>query len=88
MNVLVVYAHHEPASLTASLKNVGVSTLLAQGHTVIESDLYASGFQPVANKYDFTTLSGSHFNYMLEQKSAVTSGLGIHQRPTCTGTPA
>lgn len=70
MNILVVYAHHEPASLTGSLKNVAVSTLTSQGHQVVETDLYASGFHPVANKYDFTTLSGGHFNYMLEQKHA------------------
>ena len=72
MNILVVYAHHEPTSLTGSLKNVAISTLTGMGHEVIESDLYASGFHPVANKYDFRTLSGGHFNYMMEQK--VSSG--------------
>ena len=70
MNILVVYAHHEPASLTGSLKNVALSTLTSQGHEVVESDLYGTGFHPVANKYDFTTLSGGHFNYMLEQKNS------------------
>jgi NAD(P)H dehydrogenase (quinone) len=72
MNVLVVYAHHEPKSLVASLKNVAVSTLQSLGHELYESDLYANGFTPVANKYDFSTLSGKHFNYMLEQKHAST----------------
>jgi NAD(P)H dehydrogenase (quinone) len=70
MNILVVYAHHEPSSLTGALKNAALSTLSALGHTVVESDLYSSGFHPVANKYDFTTLSGKHFNYMLEQKAS------------------
>lgn len=70
MNVLVVYAHHEPTSLVGSLKNVAVSTLQNLGHTVSESDLYSNGFSPIAHKYDFSQLSGKHFNYMLEQKNA------------------
>ncbi len=68
MNILVVYAHHEPTSLTGTLKNVALSTLSEGGHSVIESDLYASGFQATADKYDFQQLSGKHFNYMLEQR--------------------
>ena len=70
MNVLVVYAHHEPTSLVATLKNAAVASLQALGHEVVESDLYTSGFTAEANKYDLTTLSGGHFNYMLEQKAA------------------
>ncbi len=77
MNILVVYAHHEPTSLTGTLKNIALSTLGELGHNVAVSDLYGSGFQPVANKYDFTTLSGNHFNYMLEQKEATKHDLGF-----------
>ena len=77
MNILVVYAHHEPASLVASLKNVAISTLVALEHEVIETDLYANGFTPTANKYDFSTLSGKHFNYMLEQKHATENNWGF-----------
>ena len=77
MNILVVYAHHEPGSLVASLKNVGISTMQSMGHEVYESDLYGVGFHPVANKYDFSTLSGGHFNYMLEQKHATGNSWGF-----------
>jgi NAD(P)H dehydrogenase (quinone) len=77
MNVLVVYAHHEPKSLVASLKNVAISTLHAGGHEVVEADLYANGFTPVANKYDFSTLSAKHFNYMLEQRYATNNDWGF-----------
>jgi len=77
MNVLVVYAHHEPKSLVASLKNIAISTLQAGDHAVVETDLYANGFTPVANKYDFSTLTGKHFNYMLEQKHATLRDLGF-----------
>jgi len=72
MNVLVVYAHHEPGSLTAALKNIAVSVLQRQGHTVTVSDLYGSNFQAVAQKYDMNQLSGKHFNYMLEQRNAAS----------------
>lgn len=77
MNVLVIYAHHEPTSLTGSLKNTAVSLLVSQGHEVVESDLYAMGFQPSANKYDFQTMSGNHYNYMLEQKNASARNLAF-----------
>lgn len=71
MNILLVYAHHEPGSLTGSLKNTALSILSGQGHNIMETDLYASGFSPKAEKYDFSSLSGRHFNYMLEQRHAV-----------------
>lgn len=70
MNVLVVYAHQEPSSFTAAMKNTVVDTLSRQGHSVVISDLYAQGFNPTAQKWDFVTTSGKHFNYMLEQKHA------------------
>jgi NAD(P)H dehydrogenase (quinone) len=70
VNILVVYAHHEPSSFTSAMKNVAVQTLEGAGHSVVVSDLYAQGFSAVAQKWDFVTTSGSHFNYMLEQKHA------------------
>jgi NAD(P)H dehydrogenase (quinone) len=70
MTILSVYAHHEASSLTSALKNTAVSVLLSQGHTVLETDLYGSGFAAKAEKYDFTTTTGKHFNYMLEQRHA------------------
>lgn len=70
MNVLIVYAHHEPTSLTSAMKNLAIEVLSGQGHSVVISDLYAQGFNPVAQKWDFVTTSGEHFNYMLEQKHA------------------
>jgi len=50
------------------MKNVAVQNLENQGHTVSVSDLYGEGFSAVAQKWDFVTTSGGHFNYMLEQK--------------------
>lgn len=52
------------------MKNVALQALEVSGNTVTVSDLYALGFQAVAQKWDFVTTSGGHFNYMLEQKHA------------------
>ncbi len=70
MNALVVYAHQEPTSLTASLKNVTLKLLTAAGHNVIETDLYGLGFHPAAELFDFNVKSEEHFNYLTEQKYA------------------
>src|SRR6476620_3945592 len=52
------------------MKNVVIEVLSHQGHSVAVSDLYGKGFTPQAQKWDFATTSGGHFNYMLEQKHA------------------
>jgi NAD(P)H dehydrogenase (quinone) len=70
MNVLIVYAHHEPSSFTSAMKNLATEVLSRQGHSVVVSDLYGQGFNPGAQKWDFVTTSGGHFNYMLEQRHA------------------
>ncbi len=70
MNILIVYAHHEPSSFTSAMKNVAAEIMQAKGHKVMISDLYGQGFSPLAQKWDFVTTTGGHFNYMLEQKHA------------------
>ena len=77
MNVLVVYAHHEPSSFTAAMKNRASEILSHQGHSVIITDLYGLGFSPVAQKWDFVTTAGGHFNYMLEQAHAARLDLAF-----------
>lgn len=74
MNIFIVYAHHEPASFTAAMKNAAIQNLERQGHSVVVSDLYGQGFSAVAQKWDFVTTSGGHFNYMLEQKHSAQLG--------------
>lgn len=73
MNVHIVYAHHEPSSFTAALKNTSLLVLEQAGHTITVSDLYGQGFQPLAEKVDFVTTSPDHFNYMVEQKRAAAN---------------
>jgi NAD(P)H dehydrogenase (quinone) len=83
VNVLIIYAHHEPTSFTSAMKNAATEVLSAHGHNVVISDLYGQGFNPVAQKWDFITTSGGHFNYMLEQRHAARLDLAF--APDITG---
>jgi putative NADPH-quinone reductase len=50
VNTLVVHAHPNPQSYSASLFRLAVSTLAAAGHHVETIDLYAEGFNPVMTR--------------------------------------
>lgn len=56
MNVLIVFAHPEPRSLNASLRDIAIRELEAQGHTVQVSDLYAMGWTSEVDRPDFPAL--------------------------------
>ncbi len=76
MNVLIVYAHPEPASFNGAMKDAAVETLSGLGHSVTVSDLYAMGFNPVTGPGDFT---GERANpdvrsIAMEQTKAVETG--------------
>lgn len=71
MNVLIVYAHPEPASFTAALRDAAVDVVRARGARAVVSDLYAEGFNPVAGRHDFTTVADpDRFHYQREQEHA------------------
>jgi NAD(P)H dehydrogenase (quinone) len=75
MNVLIVHAHPEPQSFCASMCSTAVEVLQAQGHTVVVSDLYKQGFNPVASAADFGTRKNpDYLTYALEQRSAYEAG--------------
>lgn len=72
---LVVLAHPEPRSFNAALKDVTVEVLSGQGHEVLVSDLYASGFDAVAGRGDFVTMKDpDRLNLSLEQRHALAGG--------------
>ena len=76
MNVLIVYAHPEPASFNGAMKDLAVETLTAQGHSVEVSDLYAMGWNAVAGPAD---IDGPHsqterFSLAREQTVAMENG--------------
>jgi NAD(P)H dehydrogenase (quinone) len=75
MHALLVYAHPEPTSFTAALKDTAVDALRGAGHTVEVSDLYAEHFNPVAGRHDFTSVADpDRFHYQTEQGHAHATG--------------
>lgn len=53
MKVLLVFAHPEPQSLSAALRDVAIAQLEADGHDVRVSDLYAMGWKSEVDRADF-----------------------------------
>ena len=75
MHVLLVYAHPEPTSFTAALKDTAYEAIQNAGHSVEVSDLYAEGFNPVAGRHDFLTVQDAQrFHYQNEQGYAHEHG--------------
>ena len=71
MKALIVYAHPEPTSFTAALKDAAVRAIEGAGHEAVVSDLYAEGFNPVAGRHDFLTVADpGRFHYQTEQSHA------------------
>lgn len=56
MKILLVFAHPEPRSLNAALRDVAVDELKLQGHEVLVSDLYAQGWKSEIDRADFPAL--------------------------------
>ena len=75
MKALIVYAHPEPTSFCAALKDAAVRAIERAGHEAVVSDLYAEGFNPVAGRHDFTTVADpARFHYQSEQWHASRNG--------------
>lgn len=76
MKVLIVFAHPEPTSFCAALRQEAVKTIGAGGHEAIVSDLYAEGFNPVAGRHDFLAVAdATRVHYQSEQlHAAQTAG--------------
>ncbi|MES2918360.1 MAG: NAD(P)H-dependent oxidoreductase [Pseudomonadota bacterium] len=75
MHVLIVHAHPEPQSFTASMCSTAVTELTQAGHTVEVSDLYAMGWNPVASADDFAGRKNpDYLVYALEQRHGYEHG--------------
>ncbi len=59
MNVLIVFAHPEPQSLSAALRKVAIEELASAGHQIRVSDLYAMGWKSEVDRADFPSLPPS-----------------------------
>lgn len=63
MKVLLVFAHPEPQSLAASLRDVAIRELELAGHEVRVSDLYAMRWKSEVDRSDFPSLTpGARLN--------------------------
>jgi NAD(P)H dehydrogenase (quinone) len=79
MKALIVYAHEEPLSFNAAMKNLAIATLEAAGHTVVVSDLYRMGFKAVADGADFLERRDKHFmKRQAEEKAGLELGTLAH----------
>ncbi len=73
--ILVVYAHPEPASLTRQLVNVSVETLTAEGHEVMQSDLYGMRWKAVFDADDFPSRANpDRLSFIIESGHAYSTG--------------
>lgn len=75
MQILIVYAHPEPTSFNAAMKDLAVEILTAAGHQVEVSDLYAMRWNAVAGPDDIDgPTDPARFSLAREQTVAMESG--------------
>lgn len=75
MNVLIVYAHEEPHSFNAAMKNTAIRTFEEMGHRVVVSDLYRMGFKAVGDAEDFLERKDRHV-LVRQMEERYSSNLG------------
>ncbi len=75
MNVLYVYAHPEPRSFNAALRDTALVTLARSGHQVKVSNLYVMKFKAVLDPQDFRIRADpDQFNPAAEQIHGFRTG--------------
>lgn len=73
--ILIVHAHPEPTSLTRQLVDVSVETLTAQGHEVVQSDLYGMRWKAVFDADDFPSrINPERLSFIAESGHAYATG--------------
>lgn len=74
MKVLWLYAHPEPRSLNGAIRNEGLAILDEAGHEVVQSDLYAMGWNPLVDHTDFTHNPEHRLDVLTESEIALRRG--------------
>lgn len=75
MKVFIVFAHNEPKSFSAAMKDLAVAELSVRGHSVIVSDLHAMRWKAVADAEDFRDRANpDYLVYALEQRHGYKNG--------------
>jgi NAD(P)H dehydrogenase (quinone) len=73
--ILIVYAHPEPMSLTRQLVQVTINALTAQGHQVVQSDLYGMRWKAVFDADDFPNrIDPARLSFIAESAHAYSTG--------------
>jgi NAD(P)H dehydrogenase (quinone) len=65
MNVLIVLAHPERRSFNGAMFATAQMALQAAGHTVVTSDLYRMGFDPVSSRRNFVSVKDADHGRVL-----------------------
>ncbi|WP_413203842.1 NAD(P)H-dependent oxidoreductase [Rhodospirillum sp. A1_3_36] len=69
MRIHIIHAHSERDSFVAAMRDVLRQTFSEAGAEVIQSDLYAMGFNPVMSSADFGERKAvDHLTYAMEQR--------------------
>ncbi|KIF75601.1 NADPH-quinone reductase [Streptomyces sp. 150FB] len=74
MHVLWVSAQPDPRSLNGALRDEGIAALREHGHEVVESDLYAMGWNPVVDHEDFAHDRTERLDVLTESEEALGAG--------------
>lgn len=73
--ILLVHAQPEPTSLTRSFVNAAIQALTQQGHTVLQSDLYAMRWKAVLDADDFPDRANTEcLSFITESGHAYATG--------------
>ncbi|WGS83899.1 NAD(P)H-dependent oxidoreductase [Methylomonas sp. UP202] len=74
-NILIVYAHPEPSSVTCQMVEAAADTLEDQGHHVMRSDLYGMKWKAVFDADDFPERANSErLSFVGESAHAYATG--------------
>ncbi|MEJ8281131.1 NAD(P)H-dependent oxidoreductase [Pseudonocardia spirodelae] len=73
--ILWLSAHPEPRSLNGDLRRAGIGRLRSCGHDVVESDLYAMGWDPVLRPRDGAHDGSGPFRVGADTRAAYLCGL-------------
>lgn len=89
LKVLWVSAHPDPRSLNGAIRDDGLAVLRGSGHEVVESDLYAMGWNPVVDHADFAHDRDERLDVLTESERALNSGTlagdSAASRTSCAG---
>lgn len=70
-NILIIFAHPEPTSLTRELVDASIKTLQNQGHNIMLSDLYSMNWKTVFDTHDFPQRTNlNRLSFIEESKHA------------------